>query len=49
MAILDLLVAAKVHSINGLLYGDDCDAAAYDEFETLRRTLVNDVYCAINE
>jgi len=49
VTVLDLLFATNNHSINGVLYDEDGDGDADDDFETLLRTLANDVYSAINE
>jgi uncharacterized repeat protein (TIGR01451 family) len=49
LAILDLLFATNEHSFNGVLYDEDGDGDADDEWETMLRTLANDVYSAINE
>ena len=49
MAIMDLLLATNDRSRNGVLYDMDGDGDADDDWETLLRTLANDVYSAINE
>ncbi len=49
LTVLDLLFATNRHSFNGRLYDEDGDGDADDEWETILRTLANDVYSAINE
>lgn len=49
LSILDLLFATNALSVDGVLYDMDGDGDADDSFETLLRTLANDVYSAINE
>ena len=53
MQIIDLLLATDRMSLAGLLYDDadedDTGDGEIDDFETLLRTLANDVYTAINE
>lgn len=49
VAILDLLFATNDRSVNGVLYDMDGDGDADDDWETLLRTMANDVYSAINE
>ena len=48
-AVLDLLFATNDRSVDGRLYDMDGDGDANDDWETLLRTLANDVYSAINE
>jgi len=49
LAVLDLLFATNDQSVSGRLYDMDHDGDASDNWETLLRTLANDVYSAINE
>jgi hypothetical protein len=49
VSVLDMLLATNDMSLNGVLYDMDGDGDADDSFETLLRTLANDVYSAINE
>ena len=49
ISILDILLATNDRTTNGLLYDLDGDGDADDSFETLLRTMANDVYNAINE
>jgi hypothetical protein len=49
LAVLDLLFATNNKSWNGVLYDLDHDGDADDDWETMLRTLANDVYSAINE
>ncbi len=49
LAVLDLLFATNDRSFGGRLYDMDHDGDASDDWETLLRTLANDVYSAINE
>ena len=49
LQVLDLLFATNDRSFEGRLYDMDHDGDANDNWETLLRTLANDVYNAINE
>ncbi len=49
LAVLDLLLATNYRSVNGVLYDVDGDGDADDDWESLLRTLANDVYSSINE
>jgi len=49
VTVLDLLIATNNHSVNGVLYDEDGDGDADDNFETLLRILATGIYSAINE
>jgi hypothetical protein len=49
VTVLDLLFATNANSVSGVLYDLDGDGDADDDWESLLRTLSNDVYGAINE
>jgi hypothetical protein len=49
LTVLDLLFATNGNSIDGVLYDMDGDGDADDDWETVLRTLANDVFSAINE
>jgi hypothetical protein len=49
MTIFAILRATDQHSADGLLYDCDGDGDADDEWETLLRTMANEVYSEINE
>ena len=49
LAVLELLFATNDNSLAGVLYDIDGDGDADDDWETLLRTLANDLFSAINE